>query len=92
MKHLCAHLCAGLLLALASHAACAQSMAILVTPDNFNRAESDLNFGFMVKDGALGKFVHHRELSSIDNPIVPRSAACALTAPRNIATTKAIEP
>jgi hypothetical protein len=70
MKHLCAHLCAGLLLALASHAACAQAPALPVTPDNFNRAESDLNFGFMVKDGALGKFVHHRELSSIDNPIV----------------------
>jgi hypothetical protein len=41
-----------------------------VTVDNFNRAESDLNFGFVVKDGALGKFVHHREVSSIDNPIV----------------------
>src|ERR1700745_2702202 len=48
----------------------AGSNAILVTVDNFNRAEADLNFGFMVKDGALGKFVHHRELSSIDNPIV----------------------
>src|SRR5262245_9121994 len=70
MKNLCAHICASLLLALASHAVCAQSPAIPVTPDNFNRAESDLNFGFMVKDGALGKFVHHRELSSIDNPIV----------------------
>src|SRR5262249_49196833 len=41
-----------------------------VTADNFNRAETDINFGFMVKDGCLGKFVHHRELSAIDNPIV----------------------
>jgi hypothetical protein len=41
-----------------------------VTVDNFTRAESDRNFGFMVTDGALGTFVHHRELSSIDNPIV----------------------
>jgi hypothetical protein len=48
----------------------AGSNAILVTVDNFNRAEAHLNFGFMVKGGALGKFVHHRELSSIDNPIV----------------------
>jgi hypothetical protein len=47
-----------------------QGKPIPVMPDNFNRAESDLNFGFMVKDGALGKFVHHREVSSIDNPIV----------------------
>jgi hypothetical protein len=70
MKNLCVQICAGLLLAIASHAAGAQAPAIPVTPDNFNRAESDLNFGFMVKDGALGKFVHHRELSSIDNPIV----------------------
>jgi hypothetical protein len=46
------------------------SNAIPVTVDNFTRAEADLNFGFMVKEGALGKFVHYRELSSIDNPIV----------------------
>jgi hypothetical protein len=41
-----------------------------VTADNFIRAETDVNFGFMVKDGALGKFIHHRDLSPIDNPIV----------------------
>jgi hypothetical protein len=41
-----------------------------VTPDNFNRAEADLVFGGMVKDGCLGKFVHHREPMTIDCPIV----------------------
>ena len=70
MKNLCAHICASLLLALASHAACAQSPAIPVTPDNFNRAESDMVFAGLVKDGALGKFVHHREPLSIDFPVV----------------------
>jgi hypothetical protein len=44
--------------------------AIPVTVDNFNRAEADINLGFMVKDGALDKYLHRRELSPIDNPIV----------------------
>jgi hypothetical protein len=43
---------------------------LLVTPDNFNRAEADLVFGGMVKDGGLGRFVHHREPMTIDCPIV----------------------
>lgn len=41
-----------------------------VTVDNFNRAETDINNGFIVKEGGLGKYIHHRELSPIDNPIV----------------------
>src|SRR5271163_362474 len=32
-----------------------------VTPDNFVRAESDLYFGNIVKDGGFGKFLHRRE-------------------------------
>jgi hypothetical protein len=48
----------------------AQQAAIAVTPDNFNRAETDLVFGGMVKDGAFGKFSHHREPMAIDCPIV----------------------
>ena len=33
-----------------------------VTVDNFVRAETDMYFAGFVKEGALGKFVHHREL------------------------------
>jgi len=43
-----------------------------VTVDNFTRAESDLYFGNMIKDGALGKFVHRREPASIDKQTVIR--------------------
>jgi hypothetical protein len=45
---------------------------ITVTPDNFARAESDLYFGNIVKDGGFGKFHHIRELSPIDNQLVIR--------------------
>jgi hypothetical protein len=41
-----------------------------VTPDNFIRAESDINFGFLVKQGAFGKLLHNRALAPIDDPIV----------------------
>ena len=40
-----------------------------VTPDNFNRAESDLVMGPIVKVGGFGKYVHHRELYPLDAPI-----------------------
>lgn len=43
-----------------------------VTIDNFGRAESDLYFGSMVKDGGLGKFLHRREPAAIDNQTVIR--------------------
>jgi hypothetical protein len=36
--------------------------AVTVTADNFNRAETDMNLALFVKQGALGKFVHLREL------------------------------
>jgi len=41
-----------------------------VTPDNFDRAESDLVFSATVKDDGLGKFVHHRAPPQFDFPIV----------------------
>lgn len=52
----------------------AQSAAanVPVTVDNFVRAESDLYFGRIVKDGALGKFVHNREPTPIDKQTVVR--------------------
>ena len=41
--------------------AAADDHPILVTPDNFVRAESDLYFSGVVKDGGFGKFMHRRE-------------------------------
>jgi hypothetical protein len=77
MKHLCLQICGCLLLAAASNAAFAQAQPapqsptgspVLVTPDNFNRAETDMNFA---SGGTqVGRFSHHRELMSIDFPIV----------------------
>jgi hypothetical protein len=45
---------------------------ILVTPQNFPRAESDLYFSGVVKDGGLGKFMHHREPTAIAKQTVVR--------------------
>lgn len=52
-------------------AAQAQS-PVPVTPDNFPRAESDLYFAKMVKDGAFAKFMHNREPTPIDKQTVIR--------------------
>lgn len=46
--------------------------SIPVTADNFNRAESDLYFSSIVKDGGFGKFFHRREPTPIDNQTVIR--------------------
>ena len=46
--------------------------SVTVTPDNFVRAESDLYFSNVVKDGGFGKFVHRREPASIDKQTVIR--------------------
>lgn len=48
------------------------SNSIPVTPDNFVRAETDLYFGNIVKDGGFGKFVHRREPAAIDRQTVIR--------------------
>ena len=45
---------------------------VTVTADNFVRAESDLYFGSIVKDGGLGRFTHRREVASIDHQTVIR--------------------
>ncbi len=47
--------------------------AIPVTADNFIRAETDLYFGNVVKDGGFGKFNHIREPSPIDHQSVIRT-------------------
>jgi hypothetical protein len=44
-----------------------------VTPDNFNRAESDMYFDETLKmAGSIGKFEHFREIMSIDKQTVIR--------------------
>ncbi len=47
--------------------------AVLVSADNFARAESDLYFGNIVNDGGFGKFSHIRELTPVDKQVVVRS-------------------
>ncbi|CAN7674810.1 DUF1254 domain-containing protein [Mesorhizobium sp. LjRoot246] len=48
------------------------SGSVPVTADNFVRAESDLYFSNIVKDGGFGKFNHRREPAAIDNQTVIR--------------------
>ncbi|WP_102141013.1 DUF1254 domain-containing protein [Mycobacterium hubeiense] len=47
-------------------------MAVHVSPDNFIRAESDVYFAGIVKDGGFAKFTHNRELTPPDKQIVIR--------------------
>jgi hypothetical protein len=62
----------------AAAAACAVALAqgaappVVVTPDNFNRAESDSILALHVRQGMLGKFVHIRDLPPVDNRGVVR--------------------
>jgi len=61
--------------ALAGAAAFAQQpgQPVPVTIDNFTRAETDLYFGNAVKDSSgVGKFVHRREVMSVDHQTVIR--------------------
>jgi hypothetical protein len=69
------------LLAVANHAALAQAQpapqapaadAVLVTADNFKRAESDMYYGNVVKQVGIGKFHHSREPMPIDKQTVIR--------------------
>lgn len=64
-------LAAGLV-ASCGFAAKALADAVPVTVDNFIRAESDLYFGNLVKEGGLGKLSHRREPAAIDNQSVIR--------------------
>lgn len=45
---------------------------ILVTPDNFIRAESDVYMANQVKDGAFGRFKHTREPAPVDKQLIVR--------------------
>ena len=44
--------------------------AVPVTADNFNRAETDMYFGKIVKNGGFGQLNHHRELYLADLAVV----------------------
>ncbi|MFK4771722.1 DUF1254 domain-containing protein [Rhizobium sp. ZW T2_16] len=63
---------ASLLISVATIAHAADPKPVLVTADNFPRAESDLYFGSIVKDGGFGKFTHRREPATIENQTVIR--------------------
>lgn len=45
---------------------------IIVTPDNFVRAESDVYMAAQVTDGAFGKFKHTREPAPVDRQLIVR--------------------
>ena len=61
-----------LVIALCGLAIAVADAAEPVTPDNFNRAETDFMFKKKVDDGYFGKIGHVREPVSIDNQIVIR--------------------
>jgi signal transduction histidine kinase len=52
--------------------------AIPVTIDNFNRAESDMYFSVVAKEGGFGKFTNHREVIPIDKQTAVRANRDAL--------------
>jgi hypothetical protein len=62
----------ALLCALGAANAAADDRPIVVTPDNFVRAESDLYFSGVVKDGGFGKFMHRREPTPLAGQTVIR--------------------
>jgi len=45
---------------------------IIVTPDNFVRAESDVYMAAQAKDGAFGEFKHTREPAPVDRQLIVR--------------------
>lgn len=45
---------------------------VVVTPDNFIRAESDVYMAAQVKDGAFGQFKHTREPAPVDRQLIVR--------------------
>ena len=62
----------ALLLALPCLVASTARAAERVTPDNFNRAETDLYFQKKVDDGMFGKVVHVRDPAPIDRQLIVR--------------------
>src|SRR4051812_37222303 len=54
------------------HAQSPAGKSVPVTADNFTRAESDLYFSGVVKNGGFGKFDHTREPAPLDKQTVIR--------------------
>src|SRR5260370_1577800 len=66
MKKINAGILATVSLAVVSSVASAQtsvSQTILVTIENYNRAQTDVNFAGVVKNGGFGKFRHGRTVA-----------------------------
>src|SRR5260370_39841595 len=66
MKKIKAGILATVSLAMVSSVASARTSAsqtTLVTVENYNRAQTDVNFAGVVKNGGFGKFRHGRELA-----------------------------
>jgi len=66
MKNINPRILATVSLALLNSVASAQTSAsqtTLVTVENYNRAQTDVNFAGVVKNGGFGKFRHGRELA-----------------------------
>src|SRR3989442_6396228 len=75
MKKINAGILATVSLAVVSSVASAQTSAsqtTLVTVENYNRAQTDGNFGGVVKNGGFGKFRHGRELAPPAQQGIPR--------------------
>ena len=61
-----------MLCALGGAQAAPDDRPVAVTPDNFVRAESDLYFSGVVKDGGFGKFMHRRQPTSVAKQTIIR--------------------
>ncbi len=74
-RNVCGNISAVLLLVLTVSSTVAQTPTgtpVPVTADNFNRAETDLYFGRVVKSGGFGQFDHSREPAPLDKQTVIR--------------------
>ena len=77
MKNFVMQICGGLLLAMASSVALAQTPtgdAVPVTADNFKRAETDMYFAMFAKQGGFGKFEIHTAICRSKTPACGRTA------------------
>jgi len=69
MKEIHASLWMGLLLVATTPIASTETAShstVLVTADNYNRAQTDVYFALIAKGGGFGKFMHARDLAPID--------------------------